>query len=179
MTSNVGLRGFLLVFVTAFALLHHATSDDIDVLDKEGWTVPTTGNDQVYRTWAAGRKFEVGDTLVFNFPTNAHDVAKVSMEDYDSCTASNQNNILKQGPARIPLNSTGPHYFICTISTHCKEGQRLAINVTDDSETETPSNSPTTTTTLPIAPTPRNSASHTATASFALAMLFISTILLH
>ncbi|KAI3881793.1 hypothetical protein MKW92_009744 [Papaver armeniacum] len=157
MTSNMGLTGFLLVFITAFALLHVATSDDIEVLDKSGWTVPAAGNDQVYRTWAAGRKFEVSDTLVFNFPTNAHDVAKVSMEDYDSC------------PARILLNSTGPHYFICTIT----------INVTSDSETQTPSNTPFTPATLPITPTPRNSASHTATGGIALALLFISTIFLH
>ncbi|KAI3902708.1 hypothetical protein MKW92_013552 [Papaver armeniacum] len=187
MTSNMGLTGFLLVFITAFALLHVATSDDIEVLDKSGWTVPAAGNDQVYRTWAAGRKFKnfavrLSNFIcfaVFNFPTNAHDVAKVSMEDYDSCKASNQNNIWTQGPARILLNSTGPHYFICTISTHCNEGQKLAINVTSDSETQTPSNTPFTPATLPITPTPRNSASHTATGGIALALLFISTIFLH
>ncbi|KAI3911816.1 hypothetical protein MKX01_038258 [Papaver californicum] len=174
----MGLTGLLLVFVTAFALLHQATSDDIDVLGTSGWQVPTGGNDQEYRTWAAGRKFEVGDTLVFNFPTGAHDVATVSKEDYDSCTAPNENSIIRQGPARIPLNKAGQYYFICTIGPHCTEGQKLAINVTKDSETDTPSDSPTTTT-LPITPTPRNSATHTTTSSFAVALLFISTIFLH
>ncbi|MCL7045589.1 hypothetical protein MKW94_030387 [Papaver nudicaule] len=182
MTSNVGMTGFLLVFVTAFALLHHATSETYKVLDPQGWIVPTTGNgDEVYRTWTAGKKFEVDDTLVFNFATGAHDVAKVSKEDFDSCTATNQNSIIRQGPANITLTSSGQHYFICTFGQHCLGGQKLTINVTNDSDTEAPSGSPTTTTppmtTTPV--TPPNSASHTATGSFALALLFISTIFLH
>ncbi|KAI3891053.1 hypothetical protein MKW98_007358 [Papaver atlanticum] len=178
MTSNVGLTGFLLVFVIAFASLHHSTSDEIDVLDTEGWHIPSNG-DTAYLTWAATKNFKVGDTLVFRFPQGEHDVATVSKEGYDNCMESAQDPIVNEAPVNIRLNSNGPQYFICTIGQHCKKGQRLTINVSSDSEAETPSNSPTTNTTLPITPTPRNSASHTATGGIALALLFISTIFLH
>ncbi|KAI3853033.1 hypothetical protein MKX03_033056 [Papaver bracteatum] len=178
MTSNMGLTGFLLVLVTAFALLHLATCDTHIVLDSQGWIEPTQANENVYSTWTAGKKFKVDDTLVFNFRTGAHDVAEVSKDQFDNCTDPNQNSVKTEGPANIKLTSTGLHYFICTIGPHCENGQKLAINVTKDSETDTPSVSPPTNT-LPITPTPRNSASHTATGSFALAMLFISTIFLH
>ncbi|KAI3902707.1 hypothetical protein MKW92_013551 [Papaver armeniacum] len=117
--------------------------------------------------------------IVFNFETGQHDLAEVSKEEFDNCTTTNQTSIIRQGPANINLTSICPHYFICTIGKHCQFGQKLTINVTDDSATKTPSGLPPTTATAPMPTTPGNSASHTSTGSFVLVLLFISTILLH
>ncbi|KAI3853034.1 hypothetical protein MKX03_033057 [Papaver bracteatum] len=193
MTSNVGVTSFLLVFGTSFALV----PDNVDAYPnwaasrkfKVGDTLGKPLNfcpriiEIVYRNSAVqSSNFSLHICFaVFNFETGQHDLAEVSKEEFDNCTATNQTSIIRQGPANINLTSICPHYFICTIGKHCQFGQKLTINVTDDSATKTPSGFPPTTATAPapVPTTPANSASHTATGSFALILLFISTILLH
>ncbi|KAK6783841.1 hypothetical protein RDI58_017295 [Solanum bulbocastanum] len=108
--------------------------------DSTGWTIPS-GGPTTYVNWASGRTFRVGDTLVFNFATGAHDVVKVTKSAYDSCSSSGPVSPITVGPANITLNSTGTEYFICTFGQHCNAGQKLAINVTTSSTT-TPSPAP-------------------------------------
>ncbi|OUZ99881.1 Plastocyanin-like [Macleaya cordata] len=170
MGSRVGLIGFVLVLA---AFLYEANAETYTVLDTIGWEIPPDGNgDAAYRNWTKGKEFEVGDTLLFNFGTGQHNVAKVSKEGYDNCTAMNPNSIMATGPVTITLNSEGEHYFICTIGQHCKLGQKLAITVKNDSGTKTPSGSG-------PSGTPPSSASSMAIGSFCLAILFISITLLH
>ncbi|XP_026458728.1 stellacyanin-like [Papaver somniferum] len=117
MTSNVGVTSFLLVFVTSFALLHHAASETYNVLETLGWTVPDNGD--AYPNWAANKKFKVGDTLgkPLNFRPRILEMS-----------STNQTSIIRQGHANINLTSICPHYFICTIGEHCQFGQKLTIN---------------------------------------------------
>ncbi|KAK8620000.1 hypothetical protein V6N13_066489 [Hibiscus sabdariffa] len=96
--------------------------------DATGWRVPA-GNDDFYDDWADNKAFSVGDVLVFNFTTGIHDVAEVSEADYDACNAANTMFTVSTGPARIPLNRTGEHHFICAIPGHCSAGQKLNIEV--------------------------------------------------
>lgn len=113
---------------------------------------------------------------VFNFGTG-HNVATVTKAAYDACTTTNPISIITTGPATIRLNTTGFHYFICTVGTHCANGgQKLAVNVLADDDTPPPppgtpptsgNNSPpppttgttTTTTSSPPPPPAGNSAS--------------------
>ncbi|XP_073152183.1 uncharacterized protein [Henckelia pumila] len=104
--------------------------------DSLGWTVPP-GGPVAYQAWARGKSFVVGDTLIFNFTTNEHDVVQVTKEEFDSCSTAS-TAIITTGPARITLNSSGEHYYICTIPRHCSFGQKLAINVTAAGATVTP-----------------------------------------
>lgn len=97
--------------------------------------------------------------VVFNFTTSQHTVAKVSKADYDSCNPNNPISIQTNGPATVTLNETGAQYYICTVSTHCSFGQKLAINVSAaTSSAPPPSTSPAATPTpapaLAPAPTP-------------------------
>ncbi|KAL9405572.1 hypothetical protein Peur_002544 [Populus x canadensis] len=97
--------------------------------DNDGWTVPQAGA-QAYITWASGKNFMVGDTLTFDFTTNNHDVLRVQKESFDACTSSNSiGDVISTGPVNITLDSTGEHYYICTIGRHCQFGQKLAITV--------------------------------------------------
>lgn len=81
--------------------------------------------------------------VVFNFTTSQHTVAKVSKADYDACNPNNPISIQTNGPATVTVNETGAQYYICTVSTHCSFGQKLAINVSAaTSSAPPPSTSP-------------------------------------
>ncbi|XP_010323300.2 cucumber peeling cupredoxin [Solanum lycopersicum] len=132
-----------LVLMTILAALpRNIVAVDHIVGDTTGWTIPS-GGPTTYANWASGRIFRVGDTLVFNFASGAHDVAKVTKSAYDSCSSTNPISLITVGPANITLNSTGSEYFICTFGQHCNAGQKLAINVATSSTTSpTPAPSP-------------------------------------
>ena len=66
---------------------------------------------------------------VFNFTTGNHNVAEVTRGAFNSCNTNNPISISTTGPATIPLNSSGEHYYICTFPSHCGSGQMLAITV--------------------------------------------------
>lgn len=57
------------------------------------------------------------------------------------------------GPTNITLRSAGEHFFICTFTSHCDFGQKLAINVSASSAAPTPqpTTPPPATTPSPIA----------------------------
>ncbi|XP_055822711.1 cucumber peeling cupredoxin-like [Solanum dulcamara] len=142
-----------LVLVAILAVLPgNIVAVDHVVGDSMGWTIPS-GGPISYPNWASGRTFRVGDILVFNFTTGAHDVAKVSKSAYDSCSSTGPVTLITVGPANITLNSTGTEYFICTFGQHCNAGQKLAINVTTSSTT-TPSPAPSPATSPAPSPVP-------------------------
>ncbi|KAJ4718399.1 cucumber peeling cupredoxin-like [Melia azedarach] len=152
-----------LVGVLAVALMECAAAKTVHVVgDSMGWTIPTSGEAGAYDTWAASKKFVVGDVLTFNFVKNEHDVLQVPKASYDGCSSSNPiGNLITDGPANITLNSTGEHYFICTFGRHCQVGQKLAITVSAASppgSSPSPSSNPTppTTTPNPTSPSPNS-----------------------
>ncbi|MFQ6651051.1 hypothetical protein Gotur_022689, partial [Gossypium turneri] len=73
----------------------------------------------------------------FNFTTGQHNVAEVTEDGYDDCNAANAISTLTTGPARITLNRTGDHYFICSIPGHCSAGQKLKVEVRNGNRTST------------------------------------------
>ncbi|KAI7745452.1 hypothetical protein M8C21_019600 [Ambrosia artemisiifolia] len=96
--------------------------------DSLGWTIPS-GGAATYATWASQQTFTVGDTLFFNFTSGMHNVAEVSQAAYSPCASTNTLSLNPTGPATITLTRPGPHYYICTIVSHCQIGQKLTINV--------------------------------------------------
>ncbi|XP_055834370.1 blue copper protein-like [Solanum dulcamara] len=91
--------------------------------DSAGWGLSVD-----YGTWASGTTFNVGDSLVFNYPSG-HTVDEVSSSDYSSCTAGNSISSDSSGATTIPLKTPGTHYFICGVMGHCSGGMKLAVTV--------------------------------------------------
>lgn len=92
--------------------------------DASGWT--TTGD---YATWASGKNFTVGDTLVFNYNSGTHTVDEVSATDYAACSSSNALSSDSAGTTTVTLKTAGKHYFICGVAGHCSSGMKLVVNV--------------------------------------------------
>ncbi|KAJ9692682.1 hypothetical protein PVL29_011660 [Vitis rotundifolia] len=142
------LMSMAVIVVVLAAMMHYSAAQTVHVVgDSTGWTVPQ-GGAATYTSWASGKQFVVGDTLVFNFATNAHDVAELSKESFDACDFSSTiGSIITTGPANITLATAGNHYYVCTIGSHCTSGQKLAISVS-----ATPGASPPSSSTAPPPP---------------------------
>ncbi|CAN0900203.1 Uclacyanin 1, partial [Linum grandiflorum] len=109
--------------------------------DSFGWNIPTSGGAGMFRNWAAGKDFMVGDTLVFNYTARAHNVAEVTRDAFTACRTTNPISIDSTPPSRKILTSPGEHFYICAFPQHCTLGQVLSINVTGAAAT-TPTGSP-------------------------------------
>ncbi|XP_058201130.1 uncharacterized protein LOC131315910 [Rhododendron vialii] len=109
--------------------------------DALGWIVPP-GGPIAYSTWASGKTFFVGDTLVFNFENGTQDVAEVTKAAYDSCDTTNPTTVLTNSPVSITLSTAGDYFFTSTYSRHCYLGQKLAITVVGTTSGPTSSPAP-------------------------------------
>ncbi|KAK1364610.1 blue copper protein-like [Heracleum sosnowskyi] len=110
-----------------------------------------------FASWAAGKKFVVGDNLVFSYGSS-HSVDEVSQSDYSTCSASKPINSYSGGKNTVALNKTGSVYFLCPSSGHCTAGMKLSVTVaaasTPTPSTPTPTTPSTPTPTTPSTPTP-------------------------
>ncbi|PSS07509.1 Cucumber peeling cupredoxin like [Actinidia chinensis var. chinensis] len=150
------LMSMLVVGVVAVVMVQCAAAQTVHVVgDNIGWTIPQNGAEG-YTTWASNKTFMLGDILIFNFLTNAHDVVQVPKASFDTCSSDNAiGNPITTGPANITLTSAGDHYYICTFGTHCQAGQKLSITVSSTPGAAAP---PThTTPTTPATPSPTSS----------------------
>ncbi|KAI3443856.1 hypothetical protein Pfo_000521 [Paulownia fortunei] len=122
--------------IAAATLLIGCTADTHTVGDDLGWTIPP-GGDIAYRSWAFDEDFQLGDDIIFRW-SGTHNVVQVTREGYDNCNATNNmtlSAIYTNSPTTFTLNSTAPHYFICTVDNHCRLGQKVTIQIGSSAST--------------------------------------------
>ncbi|CAN4122331.1 unnamed protein product [Withania somnifera] len=107
---------FMCCVVPSLATVH-------TVGDSGGWGLGVN-----YGSWASAKTFNVGDSLVFNYPSG-HTVDEVSSGDYNACSTSNSITSDSSGATTIPLKTAGTHYFICSVVSHCSGGMKLSVTV--------------------------------------------------
>ncbi|URE41098.1 Plastocyanin-like domain [Musa troglodytarum] len=98
--------------------------------DAVGWTILGSPN---YTAWSLSKNFKMGDTIVFEYSKNIHNVLEVSKADYDACTATSPMATYTSGNDSIAMKTKGHRYFICGIPGHCSAGQRVDIRVSKPS----------------------------------------------
>ncbi|CAM0872355.1 unnamed protein product [Alopecurus aequalis] len=76
-------------------------------------------------SWSNGKNFRAGDVLVFNYNPSLHNVVAVDAGGYNSCQGSGAT--YNSGSDHVKLGA-GRTYFICTLSGHCVDGMRMAVN---------------------------------------------------
>ncbi|KAL3833574.1 hypothetical protein ACJIZ3_008310 [Penstemon smallii] len=129
----MAFKAFLIAIITAAAVAS-AVATDYMVGDNAGWKLEVN-----YTEWAKGKDFRVGDTLMFMYNKDYHNVAKVNGTDFQQCTASNASNLLRTGSDTITLATPGKKWYICGLSDHCSKGMKLVINVAAAPEAPAPS----------------------------------------
>ncbi|KAM3384822.1 hypothetical protein ACQJBY_009050 [Aegilops geniculata] len=97
-----------------------------EVGDKLGWTIMGSPD---YGAWAASKKFSLGDTLVFTYNKQFHNVIAVSKADYKNCNVTKPTATWATGKDSVVLNTTGHHYFLCGFPGHCAIGQKVDVRV--------------------------------------------------
>ncbi|XP_047070812.1 mavicyanin-like [Lolium rigidum] len=145
-----------------------------EVGDKLGWTIM---NNPDYASWAKSKKFSVGDTIVFTYNKQFHNVIAVSKADYKNCDVTKPTATWSTGKDSVVLNTTGHHYFLCGFPGHCAIGQKVDVPVLSSAAPSTaPSMAPTPSAAgggsagraAAAAPSPHGNAASTVGCSFAL-----------
>lgn len=92
---------------------------------KVTWAIPTSPQAMYVKK---------GTEVTFEWTGN-HDVKKMANKaDYDSCATTSGTvgaPATNGGTWKTTLNTIGTHYFICSVGTHCANGQKVAITVDD------------------------------------------------
>ncbi|CAL9231658.1 unnamed protein product [Arabidopsis halleri] len=134
--------------------------------DSAGWT--TIANVD-YKLWASTKTFHIGDTVLFEYNPQFHNVMRVTHPMYRSCNTSKPISTFTTGNDSITLTNHGHHFFFCGVPGHCLAGQKLDLNVllpassTPLSEPPISSSSPpSSANTIPAAGVPGPSPSHAA-----------------
>ncbi|CAN6996876.1 unnamed protein product [Brassica rapa subsp. trilocularis] len=121
--KNESLFASLMIFVALFGVAVGGTVHNVG--DSKGWTM--MGVD--YEAWASSRTFQVGDSLIFVYNKDYHDVNEVTPNNFQLCEPSNPLERYETGSDTVTLTNPGVHNFICGVPGHCDIGQKLQIVV--------------------------------------------------
>ncbi|KAL3840866.1 hypothetical protein ACJIZ3_025457 [Penstemon smallii] len=95
---------------------------------KVGWRQPAPNETEMYSQWATTKTFHVGDSLRFEYKNDS--VMVVDKWGYYHCNSSHPVSVFKDGRnTLIKLERPGPLYFVSGDPEHCKNGQRLMVEV--------------------------------------------------
>ncbi|XP_057450452.1 early nodulin-like protein 7 [Lotus japonicus] len=90
-----------------------------------GWHEPN--ETEFYTQWAERNRFQIGDSLVFEYQDDS--VLSVEKSDYFDCDTSDPITAFDNGKSTFNLERSGAFYFISGTGDHCKNGQKLLVEV--------------------------------------------------
>ncbi|XP_060200343.1 mavicyanin-like [Lycium barbarum] len=106
------------------AVLGSTNATVYQVGESAGWTFNYN-----YDTWAFFKNFQVGDTLVFNYKPQLHNVRQVDINDYSSCTDNNPIASYNSGSDSVTLETPGEYYFLSGVPGDCNAGLKFHLNI--------------------------------------------------
>ncbi|KAK9923436.1 hypothetical protein M0R45_031855 [Rubus argutus] len=118
---------FLTVFLAV--VVANSSATEFQVGYDFGWQQPASNNTALYSQWASNNRFHVGDSLYFNYKNDS--VLEVDKWGYYHCNITNPIIAFDNGKSIMKLDRSGPFYFISGVPDHCKNGQRLWVQVMD------------------------------------------------
>ncbi|CAA0837279.1 early nodulin-like protein 7 [Striga hermonthica] len=120
-------------FFSAFTLfaffIASSVAEEFAVGGEDGWRQPAANEAEIYVRWAAALRFRVGDSLRFRYKNDT--VVAVDKWGYYHCNSSHAAAVFKNGNTVIDLKQPGTVYFISADPNHCKNGQRVMVDVMD------------------------------------------------
>ncbi|KAI3455469.1 hypothetical protein Pfo_012132 [Paulownia fortunei] len=120
-------------FATLFILVITSSApaaiaaEEFKVGGDEGWRQPAANETEMYARWAATVRFHVGDSLRFEYKNDT--VLVVDKWGYYHCNSSHPISVFNDGNTVVNLERPGPFYFVSADPDHCKNGQRLMVEV--------------------------------------------------
>ncbi|XP_050215742.1 early nodulin-like protein 18 [Mercurialis annua] len=98
----------------------------------QGWSVPYNSTGNEHNLWAERTRFQIGDSLLFNYKPDQDSVLLVNKYDYDSCTTTGALATYNDGHTVFTFNRSGHFYFITGNKENCLKNQKLVIAVLAD-----------------------------------------------
>ncbi|KAG6625617.1 early nodulin-like protein 1 [Carya illinoinensis] len=126
MASNRALL-YSLLLISLF--LSFIEAREFLVGGKTNARIISASNLESLNKWAEGSRFQIRDSLVWNYDPSKDSVLQVSKKDYESCSTSSPIAVYKDGNTKVKLDRSGPFYFINGTEDHCEKGQKLATVV--------------------------------------------------
>ncbi|QCD87342.1 early nodulin-like protein 1 [Vigna unguiculata] len=122
-------RSNIVGWVCLLLMLQKGASYDFVVGGQKGWTVPNDPTFNPFNQWAEKSRFQVGDSLVFNYQSGQDSVLYVKREDYESCNTDSAYAKFSDGHTVFKLNQSGPHFFISGSKDNCLKNEKLTVIV--------------------------------------------------
>ncbi|KAK8464177.1 hypothetical protein PHAVU_011G139300 [Phaseolus vulgaris] len=110
-------------------MVQKGASYDFVVGGQKGWSVPNDPSFNPFNQWAEKSRFQIGDSLVFNYQSGQDSVLNVKSEDYASCNTDSPYAKFSDGHTVFKLNQSGPHFFISGSKDNCLKNEKLTVIV--------------------------------------------------
>ncbi|XP_068312126.1 early nodulin-like protein 9 [Pyrus communis] len=150
---------FVLGIVCVMLLIQKSGATDFAIGGSRGWAVPDSSTH--YSQWAEGNRFQIGDSIVFNYSPGQDSVLRVTQDDYNNCnTDSPSAEKYSDGHTAFKFNQSGPFYFISGNKDNCLKNEKvLVIVLADRSNRNATPPSPSNSTDMTPSPAPSGEAS--------------------
>ncbi|CAL4928666.1 unnamed protein product [Urochloa decumbens] len=97
--------------------------------DLDAWGVPPPSKPDVYKRWAKGIHFALGDSIWFLYPPSQDSVLQVTPEAFAACDLASPVLKLADGNSVFNLTTPGRAYYTSGAPGHCRKGQKLWVDV--------------------------------------------------
>ncbi|GAV88258.1 Cu_bind_like domain-containing protein [Cephalotus follicularis] len=142
--ESTKLKLLLFLIILCCFQFFSVSSFEYQVGGDEGWVVPPANDSKIYNEWASENRFQVGDTIRFEYKKDS--VMEVTVQEYNNCNSTRPSFFSNTGNTVFRFDHQGPFYFISGVSGHCEKGQRMIIKVMapeeSDADTSKSSGSP-------------------------------------
>ncbi|XP_042031901.1 early nodulin-like protein 1 [Salvia splendens] len=117
------------VLLLLFVSLSFSEARDHLVGGKSGaWKVPASDAESLNH-WAEKSRFNIGDSLVWEYDGSKDSVLQVTKRDYVTCNTSKPIETYTGGSTKVKLPHSGPYYFISGANGNCEKGQKVIVVV--------------------------------------------------
>ncbi|KAB1215336.1 Early nodulin-like protein 3 [Morella rubra] len=113
-------------------LLQKGGATEFKIGGSKGWTVPTDPSEVHYNQWAENNRFQIGDSLAFDYPADQDSVLHVSQDDYTNCNTEAPIEKFSDGHTVYQLKQSGPYYFISGNRDNCLKNEKFVLVVLAD-----------------------------------------------
>ncbi|BAT98484.1 hypothetical protein VIGAN_09214300 [Vigna angularis var. angularis] len=127
---NANMASLLSVLCVVLAVMNSAAkiaAREFKVGGDSGWHEPAPNDTAFYNQWASTNRFQVGDSLVFEYQNDS--VVNVERWEYFHCDSNNPIGAFDDGNSTVILGSPGMFYFISGTEDQCQKGEKLMVEV--------------------------------------------------
>ncbi|KAI4347723.1 hypothetical protein L6164_008507 [Bauhinia variegata] len=116
----------LLLYLAFASAIVTCSATNYIVGDSSGWDISTN-----LGTWVQDKKFQVGDSLVFQYGSS-ESVNEVTRENFNTCNTTNVLATYGNGNTTVALTKPGDMYFVSGNRLLCLGGMKLHVHIQDN-----------------------------------------------